>query len=381
MNTSSIHVLLVDDDEEEYLLAQRYLSRARTGAFPVTWAPSFDAALEELESAKHDICLLDYQLGERTGIDLLKEMRARNHDLPVILLTGHGSLELDLAAMELGAFDYIEKKDITPALLERSIRYTIADHRARMALRASNEELERRVQERTNELNRSNRELEQFAQMVASDLREPLRELNKQIETLKRREVPSEPRQEAAVLRRLVDSIHFSIQNMELLIQSVLDCSQVGRESRTLEAVELHDAWNDACQDLQELIEETGARLEVGELPTVRGDRMLLRGLFRNLLDNALKFRTHEPPVVRVWSERKGDAWLVGVRDNGVGLEPHEVGDLFLMFHRGSRHAHGEGIGLGLAICRKIVQYHGGKIWVDSEPGKGATFFMSFPAL
>jgi signal transduction histidine kinase len=380
MNMANVRVLLVDDDEDEYLLVRRYLSHARTGSFQVNWVPSIEAALGEMEGERYDVCLLDYQLGEQTGLELLREMRNRGYDLPVVLLTGHGSLELDLSAMESGAFEYLEKNELTPSMLERTIRYTLAAHKARMDLRKANEELERRVQERTAELNRSNRELEQFARMVASDLQEPLHALDRQIEGLKASADVPAPGDERPPLRAALDSVLQAVRNMELLIESILDYSQVGRETRPLEPVDLNAAFEEARAQLQGPLTESGTRVRVESLPTVRGNRELLRGLFRNLLDNAIRFRGAEPPEVEVWAERKGSMWLVRVRDNGVGVDPEEAGEIFMMFHKGSRHAERAGIGMGLAMCRKIVQYHGGRIWVDGEPGRGSTFCFSLPA-
>ncbi len=382
MDRSDVRVLLVDDDEEEYLLVRRYLGSDRTGTVRLTWAPTFEVALTEVESATHDICLLDHQLGEKTGIELLREIRNRGYDLPVILMTGHGSLELDLAAMELGAFDYLEKNELTPALLERSIRYTIADHRTRAALRHANEELERRVQERTAELNRSNRELEQFARMIASDLQEPLVGLTRQVERLKVDAVQSWSGTDRRSVQAAFDSILHTARNMELLVESVLEYAQAGRQVRPLDAVDLAEAAQNACALLHDAIAEAEADVAVEGLPTIRGDRRLIEGVFRNLLDNAIQFRADDPPRVRVWSERKGNMWMIGVRDNGIGMDPEEAGEAFLLFHRGTDRAGrpGTGLGLGLALCRKIVQYHGGRIWVDSERGRGCSFYFTFPA-
>ena len=187
MDTDGINVLVVDDDEEEYVVVRKYLKRAQAGLFHVHWAPTIDEALAAMQSEEHDVCLLDYHLGERTGIEVLREVRALGCDIPVILLTGQGSLELDLEAMQMGACDYMEKGDLTPVVLDRSIRYTIENHRARVALRKANEELEQRVRERTTELDRSNRDLEQFANIVAQDLQEPLRAMTQYIGAIRAR--------------------------------------------------------------------------------------------------------------------------------------------------------------------------------------------------
>jgi light-regulated signal transduction histidine kinase (bacteriophytochrome) len=377
MSESTIRVLLVDDDEEDYTLVNRYLKKARTGPFDVQWVPGFEEALAAIETRSHDVCLLDYRLGERTGLDLLREVQALGGDIPVILLTGRGSFELDIEAMELGAFDYLEKADITPALLERSIRYTIENHSARAALRKANEELELRVRERTAELHRSNRDLEEFANVVARDLRACLQGITRQIEQMK---LP-EPGGENADLRyRLLDPVLHAAKNMELLVQSVLDYSRVGKETRPFEVVDLSAIVQDVCAELEDMITGAGATVEVEPLPPVRGDGKLLAGLFENLLSNAIKFRGEELPKIRLSADRKGAWWLCAVSDNGIGVEEEDADEIFLMFARGEGKTDYPGIGIGLAMCRKIAQYHGGTIWVDSNPEGGSTFYVTFPA-
>jgi len=376
-----VSLLLVDDDEEEYAIVRKYLKNARTGPFRVEWVASYEDALGAMKGATHDLCLLDYQLGERTGIELLHEARSLGYDLPVILLTGLGSLELDLEAMEKGAFDYLEKGELTPVVLERSIRYAIENHRARTALRKANEELEKRVRERTAELRRSNQALEQFANIVAQDLQEPLRAMTSHIESLKTREAAAREGEGPAFAQGLLDPILRAARNMELLVQSVLDYSRMDRQARPLGEVDLSRVVEEVCADLETTIHAADATIDAGPMPSVRGDANLIRGLFENLLDNAVKCRAEQPPEIRIWSERKGNAWLCAVSDNGVGVSEEDSEDVFLMFHRGGAEPDYPGIGIGLAMCRKIVQYHGGTIWVDSEPGHGSTFFFTFPAV
>jgi len=343
----------------------------------VQWASDFEEASRVIETGSHDVCLLDYRLGERTGLELLREVQALGVDIPVILLTGRGSFELDIEAMELGAFDYLEKADITPALLERSIRYAIENHRARAALSKANEELELRVRERTAELRRSNLDLEKFANVVARDLQVCLQGITCQVEQMK---LP-EPGDEDADLRyRLLNPVLHAAKNMELLVQSVLDYSRVGKEGRPVEMVDLSAVVQDVCAGLEDMITSAGATVEVEPLPPVRGDGKLLAGLFENLLSNAIKFRGEEPPMIRVSADRKGPWWLCAVSDNGIGVEEEDADEIFLMFARGAGRTDYPGIGIGLAMCRKIAQYHGGTIWVDSNPEGGSTFYVTFPA-
>jgi light-regulated signal transduction histidine kinase (bacteriophytochrome) len=380
MNRPTVRVLLVDDDKDVYTLVRKYLKKASSGPFEVQWAASFEEALGAIGGTEHDVCLLDYRLGERTGIELLRQVRASGRELPVIILTGLGSFELDLEVMEMGAFDYLEKAELTPALLERSIRYTIENHRVRAALRKANEELDLRVRERTAELDRSNRDLEQFANVVAHDLQAPLQALTRQIRQMKLHEPGRDEEQVPDLASRYLDPVLHAVKNMELMVRCVLDCSQVRRETRPFEMVDLSDIVKEACSELTNIITDTHATIEVGTMPSVRGDRPCLVGLFENLLSNAVKFRGKDPPKIRIWAERKGDSWLCAVSDNGIGVKDEDADDIFMMFNRGAVKAQYPGIGIGLAMCRKIMQSYGGKIWVDSKPDGGSTFYFTFPA-
>jgi len=373
-------VLLVDDDKDVYTLVRKYLKKARSGQFEVQWAASFEDALGSIEGTAHDVCLLDYRLGERTGIELLRQVRASGRELPFIVLTGVGSFELDVEVMEMGAFDYLEKAELTPALLERSIRYTIGNHRARAALSKANEELELRVRERTAELDRSNKDLEQFANVVAQDLQAPLQALTSQIQQMKLQGPARDEEHVPDVASRYLDPVLHAVKNMELMVRCVLDCSQVRREARPFEMLDLADIVKEACADLDNMITEAEATIEVGTMPSVSGDSSCLVGLFENLLSNAIKFRGEDPPHIRVWSERKGNSWLCAVSDNGIGVKEEDADEIFLMFSRGTAKVDRTGIGIGLAMCRKIVQGHGGTIWVDSGADGGSTFYFTFPA-
>jgi len=380
MEKPKIEVLLVDDDEEEFALAKRFLAKSHAASFNVRWTPTVEEALAAMDGAAYDACLLDYQLGEQTGISLLEHMRHWGLDLPVILLTGKGSLELDLKAMDLGAFDYLEKGDLTPALLERSIRYAIENHRARAALQKANEALEQRVRERTAELDRSNRDLEQFANLVARDLQQPLEAIAREIEAIRARGQEGAGKPNWEVIYGLLDTVFLAVKNMGLFVQSVLDFSRVGKGAESFERVDLNAVANQVCAALQSVSDAAGATIETGPLPSVLGNRRLLQGLFVNLIDNAIKFRGKEPPRIQISSERKGDAWLCAVKDNGIGVPEEEIDEIFLMFTKGAAVTAYPGIGIGLAMCRKIIQCHGGKIWVDANPDGGSVFYLTLPA-
>ena len=379
MKSQTIRVLVVDDDEEEYIVVDKYLRRAVTATYSVDWVSSFEQALEAVAEDVHEICLLDYQLGEHTGLELLREMRGRGYARPVILLTGHGNVEVDMQAMELGAFDYIEKTHLTPALIERSIRYAIENHRVREALREANEELENRVRERTAELHRSNLELEQFAEIVARDLQQPLRMLTEHVSAVEPELAGADPQKRHDSLTESMACIFLEVRNMELLVQLVLDYSLTRRQRQPFKDIDLGEIARDVCASLDYRIQRAGATVTIGELPIVKGDRRLMRGVFENLIDNAVKYRSPDAPRIEIAASRKGDQWFCEVHDNGLGVAEEDADEIFLMFARGSHGQKARGVGIGLALCRKIIEYHGGHIWVDSRGEGGSTFFFALP--
>jgi signal transduction histidine kinase len=378
MNATHIQVLLIDDDEDQFHVVRKYLNRAGPGEYTVEWASTMDEAFAVLEKGMPQVCLLDYHLGEITGIELLGTMRERGFEQPVILLTGQGSLAIDVDAMEHGVSDYLDKNDLNPVLLDRSIRYTLENYRARAELKKLNEELEARVRERTAELNRSNQELEQFANMVAHDLKEPLRALNTQIETLRKNETQSD-KDTAKTAHRLLDPVLHATGNIALLVQNLLDASRAGQGVSHFEKVDLNKVAGEAWTNLADAATGTGATLEVQDLPHVRGDSWQLLGLFNNLLDNALKFHGNELPKIEIRAERQGEQWLIAVKDNGIGIDEEDEEEVFIMFGGKTEQREMMSAGIGLPICRKIVQHHGGRIWIDSDPGKGTTFFFTLP--
>ena len=180
-----------------------------------------------------------------------------------------------------------------------------------------------------------------------------------------------------------VDFVAYAVDGatrMQRLIQDLLMYSRVGTRGKSFEQTDCNEVLGAAIANLQVAIEESGAVVGHDELPTVMADGSQLAQLFQNLVGNALKFRSETPPRVHVSAVRKGTGWVFSVRDNGIGIDSQFGERIFVIFQR--LHARGEypGTGIGLALCKKIVERHGGRIWVESEIGKGSTFFFTIPA-
>ncbi len=225
------------------------------------------------------------------------------------------------------------------------------------------------------ELSRSNAELEQFAYVASHDLQEPLRKVASFCQALERR-------YHGQLDERADQYIEFAVdgaKRMQVLINDLLAFSRVGRSGRGVKPVDLGEVLVEAQSSLSRTLNETGASVEAEGLPIVRGERTLLVSLFANLIGNAVKFRAAEAPVVRLEAHRDGDEWQFSCTDNGIGVDPEYAERIFVIFQRLHTKEAYPGTGIGLAMCRKIVEYHGGRMWLDTSHSPGATFRFTLP--
>ena len=238
---------------------------------------------------------------------------------------------------------------------------------------------ERALIQQARELQRSNEELEQFAYVASHDLQEPLRKVASFTQMLQRRYAGQLDERADRYIEFAVDGA----RRMQDLINDLLEFSRVGRMTRPHERIPARDLVLSATTRLAPLIEENGAEVVVhGELPVVEGDRGLLGLVFQNLIVNGIKFRADAPPRVDIAADRDGRAWWrFTVTDNGIGVDDEYAERIFVIFQRLHTRDAYEGTGIGLAMCRKIVEYHGGRIALaPAEPGRGARFVFTLPA-
>src|SRR3954452_3766943 len=262
------------------------------------------------------------------------------------------------AALNSGADSYLTEP-VDPDVLVATVRALLRLRRAERALAAANEELQR-----------SNEDLQQFATVASHDLQEPLRNVVSFSNLLQR----------SAESRLTVDEreyLGYITQGallMHALIEDLLRYSQVGQSRKGMASVDLNAVMQWAVDNLQQPILETGATVSWAGLPVVRGDETQLRHLMQNLVGNAVKYHNPEVvPDVTVSAEKDQNDWIIRVRDNGIGIAPDHHESIFAPFRR----LHGKnlpGTGIGLALCRRVVDLHGGDIWLDSKPGQGSTF-------
>ncbi|HEY3398506.1 MAG TPA: PAS domain-containing protein [Armatimonadota bacterium] len=240
-------------------------------------------------------------------------------------------------------------------------------------LRQRNKE---RLQRTIDELARSNEELEQFAYVASHDLQEPLRTVTSYVQLLEQEYADQLGGEGEEYLEFVIEATG----RMHHLIQDLLAYSRASAVRQSLRPVASEVAVRQATADLRQVMEATGAHLEYGELPEVQADLAQLTRLFQNLLSNALKFHGEAPPEIFIEAERSGHDWLFRVRDNGIGISAAFIDRIFVIFQRLHTREEYTGTGVGLAICKKIVERHGGRLWVESEPGSGTTFFFTLPA-
>jgi signal transduction histidine kinase len=253
----------------------------------------------------------------------------------------------------------------------------VAERQAQLQI--TQDQIEATVQQRTAELMRSNKELEQFAYVTSHDLKEPLRNISGFAQLLA-------DRYKGKLDKDADDFVQFitkGVSRMEGLINDLLAYSHVGKTSKN-ELVDSEKVLNDTLSDLRAIISESSAVVTHDPLPVIKGDSRELRQLFQNLLGNAIKFRKIDRPQIHVSVEQKDvlqgeKMWCFAVKDNGIGIDPKFGDRIFVIFQRLHNQAEYPGTGIGLAICKKIVERHGGDIWVDSELGKGSIFRFSIP--
>jgi signal transduction histidine kinase len=233
-----------------------------------------------------------------------------------------------------------------------------------------------RLDEQARDLERSNRDLEQFAYVASHDLQEPLRKVSSFCQLLKRRYSGRLDERADSYIAFAVDGA----SRMQRLINDLLAFSRVGRSASGFEAVDLGIVAEAALAQLEAVREEAGAAVTVESLPTVHGDASLLTQLLANLIGNALKFRRPDVrPEVRISAHRRPDGWQVSVADNGIGVEPEYADKVFVIFQRLHAREAYPGTGIGLAMAKKIVEYHGGRIWLDPDRSDGATMSFTLP--
>jgi signal transduction histidine kinase len=379
-----LRVLMVEDNPLDATLILRSL---RQGGFDVNATTVQDEAafLRALRTHNPEIVLADFNLPGWEGMGAVKVLRREGLDIPLILVSGALGDVSAVECIKRGATDYVLKDGLVR--LPEAIRRALEEKHLRQERKRAEEDLASKAAE----LARSNADLEQFAYVASHDLQEPLRMVAAYTQLLSERYQGKLD----ADADKFIGYAREGALRMQVLIQDLLAFSRVGRKEQSCCSVDCNAVMRDVLQILEASIKESGATVNYESLPEVWADNTQMVQLFQNLIGNAIKFRGTEPPVISVQAgaqpetpaesktetktEAKDHEWLFSVSDNGIGIAPEDVGKIFAVFQRLHSRTEYPGTGIGLAICKKIVERYGGRIWVESQAGGGTTFKFTMP--
>lgn len=320
---------------------------------------------QALARGEFDVVVVERQLGWGDGLSLLHAIQERRPEAAVVVLTRIDAAPVAVELLKAGASDFLVKSSKSYLQLPSAV-----DEAARRVAAVGPDAL--RLRERLDQLERMTRDLAEFPYTAAHELHAPLRAVTRHLERVERTRDQLEPD-----IQRALAAAATGIRWMQTLIDDLLTYSRIGTERETFSACDLNALVDRAIGQVAAESETADASVTRGELPTVSGDPAQLLLVFRNLLSNAVKFRAEKTPRVDVSARVVGDDWVFSVRDNGIGIDRGSAQDIFGMFKR--LHPEYPGTGVGLAICRRIVERHHGRIWVDSDAGAGATFSFTLP--
>jgi two-component system sensor histidine kinase/response regulator len=363
-------IINVDDNEPSRYVKAHILSRA---GFLVHDAATGTDGLKLVAEQNPDLVLLDVNLPDVHGLEVCRKIKSSPGGASIIVLQISASATAApnaTAALEIGADAYLIEP-VDPDVLVATVKALLRLRKAERELAVAN----KRLHSLNSELQRSNEDLEQFAFAASHDLQEPLRTITSFASLLERAAGTKLTIEE----REYLGYISEGSRRMRSLIDDLLNYSKVGQKPKLSHTMDLSTALAWALENLRECISESKAEISFDPLPCVAGDEAQLGHVFQNLISNAIKYaRPGVNPTVHVSAAKEKDHWLIVVRDNGIGIESTYSQVIFGAFKR----LHGKeapGTGLGLAVCRRVIEAHGGRIWVESTPGQGSTFSFTLP--
>jgi signal transduction histidine kinase len=363
-----LRLLLVEDNPEDVELE---LAALRKEGFNVSSdvAQTAEDFTLRIRTTSYDLILADYNMPQWKGTEALDILCRENLDVPLIVVTEYLGEEKAVDYIKHGAADCVLKDHL--ARLPSSICRALEEQRLREERRQSEEALAQKAAE----LARSNAELEQFAYVASHDLQEPLRMIANYTQLLAER---YRGRLDEQADKYIAYSVDGAVR-MQALIQDLLKFSRVGRQEIEYRTIDCCSVVEQALKNLQAAVLESRAMVSWNGLPTLKADAGQLAQVFQNLIANAIKFHGTDAPTIQISSEKKGEEWVLTVSDNGIGIPAESWHDIFVIFRRLHTRTEYAGNGIGLSICKKIIERHGGRIWIEAQANPGSCFKFTLP--
>ena len=357
---------MIEDNLADARLIREMLADASRPEVHLEHATSLSAGLASLAERNADAVLLDLTLPDSAGMDTFLTAHASAPDVPIVVLSGLSDEAVASRAVDEGAQDYLVKGQVDGNTLIRSIEYAVRRHALHAELQLIASELERR-----------NVELSAFTYSVSHDLKEPLRTIEAFSQFVMEDYAERLDAQGKDYLQRMAAAA----ARLKQMIEDLLLLSRAGQRPEQVAPVPLGEVMAEIVAALEGSISEKGARVQVdGALPVLLADRARVEQIFGNLISNGLKFNRSAPPVIEVRvASLDGGLATVFVRDNGIGIDPRYNERIFQIFQRLHRREEYDGTGAGLAIVKRAAEAMGGRVWLNSTLGDGATFYVSLP--
>lgn len=352
-----INILLIEDDRIDAKWVERSLLSDEKKRFRLDWKNTLQVGIEALNNNSYQVIISDLNLPDGYGLEIYSSIQKAAIGVPIIFLTGELNEEkVAIEALTIGAQDYLIKGKTDAAGLIRSIFYALE----RQAL--------------LNLIQKKNQELDSFAHIVTHDLRSPVMSILQLIEMIEEDEGNHFTPESKDLFERVVRSGN----RLDELVKGIYEFYCVNEDSSDWAEFNLKDAAQVAVDGLEAMIKKKGAVITISEMPTLRILPALLAQVFLNLISNAMKY-CQSVPEIEIFSKRLENQWVIGVKDNGLGIEEKNKELVFQMLKRLHRQEEYDGRGVGLATCKKIIEFHKGEIWVESVYGNGSTFYFSLP--
>lgn len=354
-----IKILLIDDDEDDFIITKSILQEIKEWNFEIDWEKNYQEAQNKLFQNQHDLYLIDFRLGEGTGLDLLNKALKNNIKKPIIILTGQGDRQIDLEVMQAGAADYLIKESLDSINLERSIRYSLNNYEISKNLAESEKQLQLK-----DKLSMTGR----LARSIAHEVRNPLTNINLSLEELEH-ELKNDD------LKPYIDIIQRNSKRIEKLISDLLNSSKPSKlQLNSWSINKIIEDTLSLAQDRMDLKNIQLIKFFEPDLCEIKVDNEQVKIALLNIIINAIEAMEENKGILKISTFSEKDKCIVIIEDNGIGMSEEQVDRLFEPFFTGKK----SGTGLGMTSAQNIINNHNGSIDVNSKKGEGTIFKISF---